>query len=240
MNNIQTAYVNALLANASYVQVSNVTLAEDLSPRLTPTQATYLAANFTVKASTDPAADGFNAVVWEVKAGSELAGPNNQNAGQIFVSMRGTQETQDLVDDVQLAIKGIPYKQVASMVNWWLRETAAVGNTSVKQIAALESATLSTFIGAPSATGTGRLQGLAPIASVNGHSLGGYLATAFTRIFGNAFAVQQINTFNSAGFNNLAAPKKVEVVTNCDCLNKLKFSTALRFEFAEYGASGVP
>ena len=35
---------------------------------------------------------------------------------------------------------------------------------------------------------------------VNGHSLGGYLASAFTRLFGSQAHVQHTSTFNSAGF----------------------------------------
>lgn len=50
MNAIEIAYVNALLADASY----------------------------------------FDAVVWRIKAGSELAGVNGENASNDFVSMRGT------------------------------------------------------------------------------------------------------------------------------------------------------
>jgi len=61
---------------------------------------------------------------------------------------------------------------------------------------------------APTVAGTGGvLVGQSSIAGVNGHSLGGYLATAFTRLFGGAlgYNVQNVTTFNSAGFsiNNL-------------------------------------
>ena len=52
-------------------------------------------------------------------------------------------------------------------------------------------------------TGTGKLSDVGVIEAVNGHSLGGYLATAFTRLFGAN--VQSVNTFNSAGFSNVAA-----------------------------------
>jgi len=186
--------------------------------RLTPTQAAYLAANFTVVTSIetpdtiDPLlGTGFDAVVWQIKAGSELAGPNNVNAGKIFVSMRGTQGPTDIADDGTLASRGIPYDQIRDMVNWWLKNTAAVTNTQVQQIKVQETVvsllplvTVKTFALDTPTTGTGLLNELDGIAGVNGHSLGGYLSTAFTRIFGSAWGVEQVSTFNSAGFSGAA------------------------------------
>jgi hypothetical protein len=40
----------------------------------------------------------------------------------------------------------------------------------------------------------------------------------------------------SRSLNKLNASEKLEVVTNCDHLNKLKFSKVLPFAFTEYGA----
>jgi hypothetical protein len=128
---------------------------------------------------------GFDAVVWQIKPGSELAGPSNANAGKIFVSMRGTQELTDFADDFTLASRGIPYDQIRDMVNWWLKNTAAVTNTEVKQIKVLEAPGLigaKTFALDTPTTGTGLLYDInGGIAGVNGHSLGGYLATVFTQ-----------------------------------------------------------
>jgi hypothetical protein len=169
MNPIQTAYINALLADASYVvdiqrgdQVDT-----KFKDRLTPTQAAYLAANFTVLASIETPntinpllGTGFDAVVWQIKPGSELAGPGNANAGKIFVSMRGTQGGTDIADDITLASRGIPYDQIRDMVNWWLKNTAAVTNTEVKQIKVLEAPGLigaKTFALDTPTTGTGLL-----------------------------------------------------------------------------------
>ncbi|MBL8372258.1 MAG: hypothetical protein JNK28_12800 [Burkholderiaceae bacterium] len=144
MSTINEAYINALLADAAYRSVNSAMtsadLADELSTRLTETQAAYLAANFTVVTSIetpktiDPLlGTGFDAAVWQIKAGSELAGPNNVNAGKLFVSMRGTQGLTDSADDITLASRGIPYDQIRDMVNWWLKNTAAVTNTAVKQ-----------------------------------------------------------------------------------------------------------
>lgn len=54
------------------------------------------------------------------------------------------------------------------------------------------------------ATGLGLITNIKNVKFVSGHSLGGYLATAFARIFGNQLSGLEINTFNSAGFNFLA------------------------------------
>jgi len=212
MNAIHTAYINALLADAVYVTdiKKRVIEANDFKDRLTPTQSTYLAANFTVVTSIETPntihselGTGFDAVVWQIKAGSELAGPNNVNAGKLFVSMRGTQGGTDIADDGTLATRGIPYDQIRDMVNWWLKNTAAVTNTQVQQIKVIEAPGLvgaKTFALDTPTNGTGLLNELDGIAGVNGHSLGGYLSTAFARIFGAAWGVEQVSTFNSAGF----------------------------------------
>lgn len=144
MKSVEFAYINALLADAAYKSFSSGLTPDELravlSERLTPTQAAYLAANFTVVTSLETPntihpqlGTGFDAVVWQIKAGSELAGPDNVNAGKLFVSMRGTQGGTDIADDGTLATRGIPYDQIRDIVNWWLKNTAAVTNTAVKQ-----------------------------------------------------------------------------------------------------------
>ena len=94
MKIITNAYINALLADAAYVDLLNEPLdsptnRRNLADRLTPTQAAYLASNFevasTANESDNPlAGSGFDAVVWRGRAGGEFA-------GQTYVSMRGTE-----------------------------------------------------------------------------------------------------------------------------------------------------
>jgi trimeric autotransporter adhesin len=116
---------------------------------------------------------------------------------------------QDVSDDISLATRGFPHQQVVDMVNWWLKNTASTTNTQVKQIKLTETRndgiTEYWFDPAEVTTGTGVLQGVTGIESVNGHSLGGYLATAFVRIFGGQWPVGHTTTFNSAGFSKIAA-----------------------------------
>jgi len=102
------------------------------------------------------------------------------------------------------------------MVNWWLLETALEG-TDVPQIGVMKSIEpagderYTDFVKAPKvkAHKTGSLVNVTSIESVNAHSLGGYLATAFARLFGG----NSVNTFNSAGFNRLAT-SAIEVAFN--------------------------
>lgn len=210
MNTIQTAYINALLADASYVEgiQPGEVRAADFTKRLTQSQADFLAANFTVLDSVEtprPLGSGFDAFVLEGKAGTPYA-------GQVYVSMRGTQGGTDIADDLALAGQGIPRDQIVSMVNWCLRLTTPKGSQA-RQIKwdplhvnpANPTQVVPSFVDAPGVAGLGNLVGRSSIAGANGHSLGGYLATAFARLFGGAlgYNVQSVSTFNSAGFNNL-------------------------------------
>lgn len=130
MNAIQVAYINALLADASYVKdiKKGEIDAARFKDRLTQSQADFLAANFKVKESVETPnslnpllGTGFDAVVWEGQAGTPYA-------GQIHVSMRGTQGATDLADDLALAAEGIPHDQIVSMVSWWLHLTTPEGS----------------------------------------------------------------------------------------------------------------
>lgn len=77
--------------------------------------------------------------------------------------------------------------QIIDMVNWWLRMTAP-SNAQAQQIAwdplhtdpANPLQVVPGFVAASSVAGSGALMDQSSIEGVNGHSLGGYLATAFS------------------------------------------------------------
>lgn len=172
---IKDAYVNALLADAAYV--SNLDLANTpnklataLTGRMTPDLAKYIGDNFTVVTQVSNLPSSFDATVWRGNAGMPYA-------GQVYVSMRGTQEPADFAADADLASSGLAHAELVDMANWWLRETTPA-NQMAKQVAlaALPLPGLPTFVAAPDVQGTGNLTGVGTIKSVNGHSLGGYLA----------------------------------------------------------------
>ncbi|MES2831502.1 MAG: hypothetical protein V4695_05860 [Pseudomonadota bacterium] len=76
MKAIETAYINALLADACYISVATNTSDDELRERLTPAQFDFLLANFKVEDSIEtPGAlgSGFYAVVSRSEANSKLA-----------------------------------------------------------------------------------------------------------------------------------------------------------------------
>lgn len=201
MTTINGAYINALLADSSYVDnlkpgQTGAALTERLTGRMTLPLAKYIGDNFSVVTQVGNLASSFDATVWRGNAGTPYV-------GQIYISTRGTQEIPDFVADGDLATSGLAHAQLVDMVNWWLRETTPA-NQKAKQIAISTivipglPATLQNFVAAPDVQGTGTLVGIGAIESVNGHSLGGYLASSFARLFGTQWPVGTINTFNRA------------------------------------------
>lgn len=208
MTTINDAYINALLADSSYVDdfvpgMTGTRLADQIAGRMTPTLAKYVGDNFSVVSQVGGLASSFDATVWRGNADTPYV-------GQIYVSMRGTQEGPDFVADGDLALSGLAHAQLADMVNWWLRETTSPTEMAkqiaidVTVISTVPPVVLQNFVAAAEVRGTGIAGGLLDIGaikSVNGHSLGGYLASAFVRVFGNQQSPIEISTFNSAGFS---------------------------------------
>ena len=213
MTTINDTYINAILADAAYVENLNLNpsgsdLKDEIESRMTSDVAQYIADNFTVLHQEDNNSSilfesSFDATVWEGKAGTNYA-------GQVYVSMRGSQQLLDFEEDLDLATSGLAHRQLVEMVNWWLRETTPVGQMA--QQIKIDGINVpgpiidwEDFVAADSVQGTGVLSGVTSIHSVNGHSLGGYMATAFARIFGDQWTVESVNTFNSAGFLRAAS-----------------------------------
>ena len=172
-------------------------LKEKLTTHKTTALAPFKGDNFTVKAQASGYASSFEATVWQGNAGTPYA-------GQVYVSMRGTQEFPDFVADGQLMATGIARDQLADLVNWWLRETTTGMAKQIHFVKITDDKDVSKYVVQEGAEvqGTGNLSNIAgSITAVNGHSLGGYLATAFARLFGNQASPMDINTFNSAGYS---------------------------------------
>lgn len=199
---IGSQFVNALLSEAVYAadlmpELDERGLTKLFEKDLPPVLAKFISHNFAVAAEVDTSDElgsGFDAAVWRGNSGTQFA-------GKIFVSLRGTEGLQDVAADVALATLGVADRQLADMVNWWLRETGVAGE-AVMQVQTVVSSSFGQVYfqrGSP-ALGTGRLHGVTEIESVTGHSLGGYLTTAFTRLFGWTHSIQHSATFNGAGF----------------------------------------
>ncbi|MFE8643837.1 calcium-binding protein [Sphingomonas sp. NCPPB 2930] len=202
MKNISNAYINALLADATYalndnningLTGSSLEALSGFAERMTSTLAKYIGENFTVVnhiETSDVSASGFDATVWREKA-----------SGKIYVSLQGTAGFQDFLTDATLTLNGNAGQQVIDMVNWWLKITTPVGQMA-RQIGNTVDAVSGFVSVASDVPGTGLVSAadLAQGIEINGHSLGGYLATAFTRLFGSEAHVEHTSTFNSAGF----------------------------------------
>jgi trimeric autotransporter adhesin len=196
MPTIKDNYLNALLADATYAFDRNIQNANGsdlitaVSQRMTPTLATQIAANFSLVThieTDDITGSGFDGTVWR------------RTDGKLYVSMQGTEGLADFLSDVALSINGAATRQIIDMTNWWLRITTPT-NTLARQFRTTGDSFVLTD--APKVAGTGFVTAadIAAGIQVNGHSLGGYLASAFTRLFGAQANVQHTTTFNSAGF----------------------------------------
>lgn len=202
INSIQNAFINALLADATYVEnltnISGISLSGDeltrqLGKRLTPALAKYLSDHFEVvtqKLTKDETESGFDATVWRSK-----------DDGQVYVSMRGTEGKGDLIADVDLTASGLAGWQTLDMVNWWLKSRAPVGTLAAQ----IKFETISTpggtvittsyMAAATPVPGDGTLTNVTSVV-VNGHSLGGHLSTApghCARAAGSGLAKQHSN-----------------------------------------------
>ena len=224
MSIVNQTYIDALLADAAYANVTQgmdeVQLTEALRTPMTPTLAAYIAANFEVASSINTSdiplvGSGFDATVWRIRSGSELAGSNNENAGKTYLSMRGTEllPGADVLADGDLTLGSAAASAIIDMVNWWLRETTPTTELA-RQIkwdplhqpnpASMEI--VPSYVNDTRVAGAGNLVGVTSV-QIDGHSLGGHMASAFARLFGagNSVAgsvnIQSIATFNSAGFN---------------------------------------
>ena len=176
MPTINDAFVNAVLADASYANElapGNTTeaLRDKVSSRMTPTLAALIGTNFTVVTSINTPDDvingaGFDGVIWRGNAGTPYA-------GKLYVSLRGTEGPADFLTNTNLALFGDAAQQTADMVNWWLRETTPADQTAPQFAWRLLTGT---FVSTARAPGTGRISAadLASGVEVNGHSLGGF------------------------------------------------------------------
>lgn len=137
---------------------------------------------------TDPSLllNGFSATVFR-----------NKQSGQIYFITRGTENSGDFLADGALAIGVTARSQIISMANYFLRLQAGEGNVArqIRASSILPSDGVE-WDQSRIVYGVGSGPNLDQLV-VAGHSLGGYLATIFGRVFsGNVAAAY---TFNAPG-----------------------------------------
>ena len=175
-SSITTYFDQAQLALAAYAVNLTPNLAPDryeaalVVAGMTTVQAQRFADRYEIIDSQQNTSSGFAATLFREKTTPETLAAGT--AGQYRLAVRGTEFDIDKVGDLLLAdaggilLNGVARAQVTDMYNYY-----------------------------QSLIGTGKLAAATPL-SVAGHSLGGHLAAAFTRLFPVATAY----AFNGAGF----------------------------------------
>ena len=137
---------------------------------------------------TDPSLflNGFSATVFR-----------NKQTAQLYFITRGTENSGDYLADGTLAIGIAARSQIISMVNYFLRLQAGAGNVArqIKASSILPSNGVE-WDQSRAVLGVGSGLNLNQLV-IAGHSLGGYLATMFGRIFNDNVAAAF--TFNAPG-----------------------------------------
>lgn len=123
MSGIPSIYINALLADAAYVDLSVGIIGsirtkekDDLSKRMTSPLAKFIVDNFEVisneyKNDFPGLGSGFDAIVWKGRKGTPYE-------GKVFVSTRGTQPGEDMLGaHLDLALSSSAHSQIIDMVN---------------------------------------------------------------------------------------------------------------------------
>uniref|UniRef100_UPI00055CFC76 hypothetical protein n=1 Tax=Stenoxybacter acetivorans TaxID=422441 RepID=UPI00055CFC76 len=198
MNKINNAYINALLADAAYVEnLAGGSLAGALKERMTEPVANFIANNFEVitqQETGDIVGSGFDATVWRGKLGTLYS-------GEVYISFQGSLGFADFADDDDLALKWAATEQITDMINWWKRITTPKGEMVQQfKLVPIAGEVIPILYQTDDAEGTGELVGVTSV-HVNGHSLGGHLASVFVRFFGGMVNIEDVYTYNSAGFN---------------------------------------
>ena len=121
MSKVSPIYINALLADAAYIDLPMGELESDpnsfnkLSKRMTPQLARFIADNFEVidnRYASEYHESGFDAIVWKGRQGTPYE-------GKVFLSTRGTElNGKDILGaDIDLALSSSARSQIIDMVN---------------------------------------------------------------------------------------------------------------------------
>ena len=233
----------ALLAEAAYAILVNdsgqikspdAVLAALIAEGWSPSQAGSFLLQYRVIHQQPNTATGFSATLFEKLN-------NGVPTGQYVFATRGTEPTaqfgRDLAVDIgDLVLDGLAWSQVVDMYNYWKRLTTAPGQSYQQaQLVTIPddgsqapgtyirdtgSSFVHRIVLAPATDGIGAVAAGAPL-QVAGHSLGGHLASAFTRLFPNV--ASQAYSINGAGYAEILAIKNMNTCRYNRILTRIRY-----------------
>ncbi len=227
MSSIQELFQQAQLSEAAYANFLNSSgnlleneddikvaliasgFSKDSNNPTQSAQATAFVADWEVISHIPDTAAGFSATIFKNKA-----------TGAYSLAIRGSTDFTDFsVDAALIAVDGIAVRQLIDLYNFWNRSTTTAGQTyAIAQVALYDSfgnlpagaipvgsSPYGILLGDSSQLPDAALRlatGAIPVGlgaiNVNGHSLGGHLAMAFTRLFPNIASTASVA--NALGF----------------------------------------
>ena len=169
----------------------------------TPQLAAGLFIRYEIIDSQQNTSSGFAATLFRERVTPETIAAGT--AGQYRLAMRGTEFDTDTINDLLvadfggIATDGIARDQVVDMYNYYQKlitpENANVSQWQKKAETGPDGQPIYYYEKTGVAQGLGKLTSATPVTAT-GHSLGGHLAAALTRLF----PVSSAYTFNGAGF----------------------------------------
>lgn len=214
MTSVASLFEQAQLAEAAYANlVPGTTLLSELQNtdngmHFSLTQATAFAAEWEVTDHIPDTVSGFSATLFR-----------NRQTGAYTLAVRGSTNLTDFAADAALIVRdGLAVQQVVDLYNFWQRANTAAGQgyTAAKLVPTVEFfpdafqiAGLSyriEWVSSAQLTDPALRQGSGALAvcpaslNVAGHSLGGHLSMAFSRLF-PALAIDSL-AVNGLGFKS--------------------------------------
>ncbi len=180
------------------------------------TQATDFATHWEIVDHLPNTVSGFSGTVFRRRDSDPVTG---LVAGDLVFALRGTEQVGlDLfqADFNELVNNGLAFRQIIDMYNYWQRLITPAGQL------ARQAELILAPVGTPgsqiineggiewtiqlnySSIGLGKVDLTDNLVAATGHSLGGHLATAFTRLF-SGWTTEAV-TFNGAGYPTGAIP----------------------------------
>lgn len=222
-----TLYQQALLSEAAYADLENINTQDEyeaalIASGLSPAQVDEFITNWRVISHQPNTDSGFSATLFQRITADLIAG---YKIGDFSYAVRGTEfawnDFVDLNEDIGNIVQDdLALEQIVDLYNDWIRITTPQGQAyqvanlvyfagdgdpshvifdgSYKTIKFTPS---TTFFASDDSryTGAGHTITSEKLTSVTGHSLGGHLASAFTRLFPS---LTQAYTINGAGFGS--------------------------------------